>query len=158
MFLPFAENLRTLTEHARSLFPPSLSSLFGSFQSNWIFLVAALVVLPLVSAFTRPVIRLAAIATNSIAAIVGAIITSLSAWCVLVIHYIGIVPRIFTPRSIPRLSSVRQSPILLYVCGALAVLLALLTQFVWTRRDLHACLVNGTVQQSCVASLNGKPF
>jgi hypothetical protein len=78
----------------------------------------------------------------------------------LLLQYAAAFTRILAPRPIvlPRMSGLRQSRLLPYVCVALVVLLALLSHFVWTRGDLHQCLIDGAIVQSCVKKLAAKSF
>jgi hypothetical protein len=154
----FTNYLRQIGDYSQRLIPSSLGNAFDSFQSSWVLVAGALLLLPLISMFTRPLIRLAAVFLSSVSAIVGALIVSLSTWCVVAIRCIGAIPRILTPRVIPGLASLKHSPTLPYVFGALVLLAVLLSKFVWTKRDLHACLVDGSIEQSCVASLKAKSF
>jgi hypothetical protein len=94
------EPLKNIGGQVGSEVSSSMSSLSHAVSWEWALALGALLALPILGAFSRPVVRLALAVLDSFSAIVSAILVCISTWCVLIINYVTALARTLRPNPV----------------------------------------------------------
>lgn len=142
--------LNGITSSLNQAASSGVSALSGLVPAGWGTAIALLLMLPLVGVFAGPLLRLGAAVTQSVSAIVVAVLMCVSAWVILVIAHLTDMSRALRPG--PKTRPV----LLLLVVGGIAVLAVI--AFQRSERSLNSCVVGGAILGECLARHNAVRF